>query len=87
MNYSVKSRLIIPLIAAAPAPAFAQNPEVALTEVRLEPVPLQPPFHHQFGTALAASTNGNTPAISAITNGRRLRSRLTRGRSLHLQAK
>jgi len=50
------------------APAFAQTFNIAQTEVRLEPVPLQPPFHDQFGTAVAASANGNTLAVSGITN-------------------
>src|SRR5215475_2697597 len=60
--------LTILFAVAALAPAFAQSFNIAQTEVRLEPVPLQPPFHDQFGTAVAASANGNTLAVSGITN-------------------
>ena len=71
LNYHVVSRLttlIILATVATLAPAFAQSLNIAQTEVRLEPVPLQPPFHDQFGTAVAASANGNTLAVSGITN-------------------
>jgi hypothetical protein len=53
---------------SALAPVFAQSSKIAQTEILLEPSPLQPPFHDQFGTTVAASANGNTLAVSAITN-------------------
>ena len=70
-NYHVMCRLtnlFILVTLTALAPAFAQSSNIAQSEVRLEPVPLQPPFHDQFGTAVAASANGNTLAVSGITN-------------------
>jgi hypothetical protein len=60
--------LAILFAVAALAPVFAQSSKIAQTEIRLEPSPLQPPFHDQFGTAVAASANGNTLAVSGITD-------------------
>jgi hypothetical protein len=55
------------LAASALTPVLAQTSKIAQTEVRLEPTPLQPPFHDQFGTVTAASANGNTLAVAGIT--------------------
>ena len=67
-NCSRARRLVLLFAVAAVAPLFAQTSPIAQTEIRLEPSPLQPPFHDQFGTAVAASANGNTLAVSGITN-------------------
>lgn len=67
-NCLIVCNLSIVFAVAALAPVFAQSSKIAETEVRLEPSPLQPPFHDQFGTAVAASANGNTLAVSGITN-------------------
>ena len=47
-NYHAVSRLttlFVLVTVTALAPAFAQSLNIAQTELRLEPVPLQPPFH------------------------------------------
>src|SRR5215469_16588972 len=52
---------------AALIPAFAQSSKIVQSEIRLEPSPLLPPFHDQFGLVVAVSANGNTLAINAPT--------------------
>ena len=65
----LRARRFVMLFAlSALAPLSAQSSRIAQTEIRLEPSPLQPPFHDQFGTTVAASANGNTLAVSGITN-------------------
>ena len=55
------------LFTAALIPAFAQSSKIVQSEIRLEPSPLLPPFHDQFGLVVGVSANGNTLAINAAT--------------------